>query len=115
MPEEDPVYRQVFQTVTSQLEIKDVETFLSPHKKLAAEDLRDELAKPRAAVMTTDGRKLDVFFVRLLKPGTLIIVHKRMKLLGTGAGSGTSAAWEVSQAAPSQSTVGEECCLVGST
>ena len=31
--------------------------------------------------MTTDGRKLDVFFVRLLKPGTLIIVNKRMKLL----------------------------------
>lgn len=44
-----------------------------------AEDFEDVFGNPVPVLLTTNGQPLDPFYVKLLKPTTLIIVRKRLK------------------------------------
>lgn len=70
-----PVIRQV----TTVFRLNAVTVYRGANEKLTGEDLRDELDRPQAAVMSADGKKIDPFYYRLLKSNVLTIERKQIR------------------------------------
>ena len=56
--------------------IADLEVTNAAGEKKTAEDIRDALEKPQAVLLSSDGQKVDPFYLKTVKPDTLVIVFK---------------------------------------
>ena len=48
-------------------------------KKQTAEDVLDALEKPKIALISSDGKKVDPYYLKIVKPDTLVIVDPSVK------------------------------------
>jgi hypothetical protein len=67
-------YRQEVRTVESKFDGKNVQVFGTDGKELDAKAVAKALEKETAALLSADGMKVDPFYLRFLKDGTLILV-----------------------------------------
>jgi hypothetical protein len=64
----------VLETVNLALDGESVEVYGADGKKLDPKDVRKQVTKPVAALVSADGKPVDPFYLRLAREGTLVIV-----------------------------------------
>ena len=69
----------VLQREYVKMKLAGLEFFNAAGEKQSAEDVRDALEKPKIVLVSRDGRKVDPFYLKVVKRDTLIIVDKRRR------------------------------------
>lgn len=77
--EKQTVYVPVVSTVESRQPLKSIDIYNGNGEKVDAEDFKDAMSKPRVLLLSSNGKKPDPFYLKLLKPEVYIIVPKRAK------------------------------------
>jgi hypothetical protein len=70
-------YRQVARVIESKLEGKSTQFFGTDGKEVDAKEAAKTLEKETAVLLSADGSKVDPFYLRFIKDGTLILAAPR--------------------------------------
>ena len=60
--------------VTRRIKGEGVKVYTAAGKEVDAKDVPDKLKKPTAVLFANDGNKVDPFYLKIIKPDTLVIV-----------------------------------------
>jgi hypothetical protein len=82
----------VSKTVQVQVRIKGAKVYTAAGKEVAAKEVPDKLKKPTIVLYAADGKKVDPFYLKIIKPETLVIVAAPPTAVPAPVGGGTAPA-----------------------
>lgn len=81
-------YVPVFRTIILRRPLKSLGLYNGRGEKLDVEDIKDGLKKPTVVLISADGKKVDPFYLKIVKSETFVIVDKTRVRRGPGVSPG---------------------------